>query len=154
MLQIIAIDKIKESWIREGIDIYVKRLSNRLKLEIIELPAAKYSIYDNITKAKEFESLKILSLLTGSDMVVALDEKGSSYSTIAFSNLVFDTINHKHIKFVIGGAYGLHESIIDKADLVLNLSKMTFTHEMGRLFLVEQIYRAYTINAGIKYHNV
>ena len=86
-------------------------------------------------------------------MIITLDETGKQYTSRDFSSLIYDNLNYRHISFVIGGAYGLSDIIINKADIVLSLSKMTYTHEMARLILIEQLYRAYTINNNILYHH-
>ena len=163
MIKILAIDKIKEKAIRDSIDIYLKRLENKLKIEIIECPPAKYHTFDSLEKAKVIEAEKLMSNIFKRELsssavvqksfIIALDERGIQYNSPDFSKLLYETLNHKHIVFVIGGAYGLSEDILLNADLVLSLSKMTFTHEMARLFLVEQLYRALTIEKNIKYHN-
>jgi len=156
MIKIVAIDRVKEKSIKDAIDIYLKRLVNRLRIDIIEISPVKYNTFDDIEKAKNIESEKILNLIKGSSknsLLIALDEKGSQLTSIEFCNLIYETINQRHLTFIIGGAYGLAEQIIQKVDIVVSVSKMTFTHEMVRLFLVEQIYRAYTINNNISYHN-
>jgi len=153
MIKILSIDKIKENSIKSSIELYLKRLDNRLKVEIVEIPPAKYHTFDNVEKAKSIEAAKILEKINPQSLVVALDENGSQYTSCEFSDLIFTSLNHKHITFIIGGAYGLSSDILSKADKIISFSKMTFTHEMIRLFLIEQIYRAYTINSNIKYHH-
>jgi len=153
MLKIIAVDKLRDDGIKKGIDVYLKRLNNRLKVEVVEITPAKYSTYDSVEKAVDKEGSKILETLNSQDFIVTLDEKGKQYTSVGFSELIYNTINHKHITFIIGGAYGLSDKIKERSNLVMCLSKMTFTHEMARLFLVEQVYRAYCIHGGIKYHH-
>lgn len=153
MIKIIAIDKIKDKNLKTEIDIFLTRLNNKLKIEIIEISPAKYHTYDNIELAKIFEANKILSYVNPDSFVFVLDEQGKQFSSIDFSKQIESILNHKHIIFIIGGAYGLSQDIKKRADTLISFSKMTFTHEMIRLFLTEQLYRAYTINNNIKYHN-
>ena len=154
MIKIFAIDKIRERALNASMDIYTKRLHNKIKLEIVELQPAKYISFDNIQKAKDFEADKILDMLKKEKnaFVISLHENGKQYTSIEFSKLIFDIMIHKNIIFIIGGAYGLSEKILKKSDCLLSLSNMTFTHEMVRLFLLEQAYRAFTINNNINYH--
>jgi 23S rRNA (pseudouridine1915-N3)-methyltransferase len=153
MIKIIAIDKIKEKTIRDCINIYTNRLDNKLKLELIEIPPARYNYLDTIKKAKIIEAEKIISKISIDSYVIALDEKGEELTSIEFCKNIYDLLNHKHLTYIIGGSYGLSEIILNKADKIMSLSKMTLTHEMARLFLIEQIYRAYTIYNNIKYHH-
>ena len=153
MIKIIAVDRIKDKNIKNLIDIYLKRMVSRLKVDILEVTPSKYETFDKIDKAKEIESDKILSLCKKEEMIITLDESGVLVSSVDFAKLIFETLNYKHVTCIIGGAYGLSRNLIGQADNVISLSKMTLTHEMARLVLVEQIYRAYTIYCGIKYHN-
>ena len=153
MIKVIAIDKIKEKSIKSAIDTYLERLEGRLKIELIEVSPAKYHTIDSIEKAKDIEAVRILEKVNNQSLVVALDEKGCQFASHEFSDFIYSSLNHKHINFIIGGAYGLSSDILNRANKIISLSKMTFTHEMVRLFLVEQVYRAYTINNNIKYHH-
>lgn len=130
-IKIIAVGKIKEQWIKSGIDEYLKRLRN---IEIIE-------IKDSI---KKFEMEKIKTMCRGK--VYVLDETGREMTSVEFSNIIKDEIS-----FVIGGPDGTDDSLKKEFELI-SLSKMTFTHEMARLFLIEQIYRAKTIQDNKNYH--
>jgi len=153
MLRVIAIDKIKDINYKNAINDFLQRLNNRLKIDIIELAPAKYINFDSKEKAIDKEADKILESLNHQDYVIILDDKGKHLNSHEFSTLIFDTLNHKHITFIIGGAYGLSSKIKDKSNIMLSLSKMTFPHELARLVLIEQIYRAYCINSNIKYHH-
>jgi len=153
MLRVIAIDKIKDINYKNTINDFLQRLNNRLKIDIFELQPAKYINFDCKEKAIDKEAEKILESLNYQDYVITLDDKGKHLSSHEFSTLVFDTLNHKHITFIIGGAYGVSPKIKEKSNLLLSLSKMTFPHELARLILIEQMYRAYCINSNIKYHH-
>ena len=170
MIRIIAVDKIKEKSIKNSIDIYLKRLENRLKLDIIEVPSVNYQYFDCIKKAINVEGEKIIDKLSGGyknkithtrsqpsglerNFIITLDENGSQFTSIEFSKMISETLNYKQIIFILGGAFGLSENVLKQSNLVLSISKMTFTHEMARLFLIEQIYRAFMIYSNAKYHN-
>jgi 23S rRNA (pseudouridine1915-N3)-methyltransferase len=153
MINIIAVDKSKDDNINKLINNYLLRLNNRLKITTVDILPEKYKLYDCIEKALDREAHKILDCINKKDLIITLDEKGKHYSSIDFTKLIYTTINHKHITFIIGGAYGLSSIITDKSDLKLSLSNLTFTHEIAKLLLIEQIYRAYCINSNIKYHH-
>ncbi|MCL2063684.1 MAG: 23S rRNA (pseudouridine(1915)-N(3))-methyltransferase RlmH [Candidatus Cloacimonetes bacterium] len=155
MIKIITIDKIKENAIKNLIDLYLKRLENRQKIEIIEIHPEKYHLSDSFEKAKDIEGDRIIKKITNFSIstIISLDEKGHPFTSLDFSKMIAQTLNQKHLTFIIGGAYGLSENVLKRSDFILSLSKMTFTHELARLFLIEQIYRAYTLNNNIKYHN-
>jgi 23S rRNA (pseudouridine1915-N3)-methyltransferase len=136
-LRIICIGKIKERYISEGINEYLKRLTSFAKVEIIEIKD------EGINK----ESEKLLGYL--GDNTFVLDDMGKELSSPEFAQLI-----KKHegtITFIIGGHDGIDELVKLKSNKI-SLSRMTYTHEMARLFLIEQIYRAYMINTNRKYH--
>lgn len=136
-IRIIAIGKIKESYIREAIEEYKKRLSPFVKLEFIELK----------DEGHKKETEKIKNYVDNNTYV--LDEKGFEYSSIEFAKLLKKF--YGQITFIIGGADGISEEIKSAAQKI-SLSKMTFLHEMCRLFLLEQIYRGFMINSNRTYH--
>jgi 23S rRNA (pseudouridine1915-N3)-methyltransferase len=140
MIKIIAVGRIKERFVSEGIAEYTKRLGSLARLEIIEIRDSN----------KEEEAEKILKAV-GDDFLVALDVCGKELSSEEFA-LFLKKNNDKKISFVIGGPEGLSSKVIDGAGYKLSLSKMTFTHEMCRLFLLEQIYRGHMILSGRSYH--
>jgi len=136
-IRIIAVGKVKERYIIEGISEYLKRLKPFVKVDVIELK-------DGGLK-KEAE--KIANHLSSSTFV--LDERGKQFSSLEFADMIKKI--EGEITFVIGGADGIDESIKQKSK-TLSLSKMTFLHEMTRLILLEQIYRSYMINSNRSYH--
>ena len=136
--KIIAVGKIKKNWINAGINEYLKRLP---QLEILEIKDA----------GKEKELSKILSLVKKNDKLIALSETGQSLTSIEFASFIKQELLQPLV-FVIGGPEGLSEQINNYAYKVLSLSKMTFPHELARLFLVEQLYRAHTIIQNKNYH--
>jgi 23S rRNA (pseudouridine1915-N3)-methyltransferase len=136
-IRIVAIGKVKESYLLEAIEEYTKRLAPFCKLEMIELK-------DKGLK----EEAKMLERYLDTDTII-LDVEGKRFSSEEFAKLVKD--QEGTLTFIIGGADGIDDSIRKRVSTI-SLSKMTFTHEMCRLFLVEQIYRTYMINSNRKYH--
>ena len=136
--KIIAIGKIKKKWIQEGIEMYLKRLPG---LKVIE-------IKDN-TQIKEENTIK--EILKKNETVVTLNENGQSFTSKQLATKLLNSHN-QNITFVIGGALGLPPSLNKSASWQLSLSPLTFPHEIARLLLIEQIYRAKTITQGGPYH--
>ncbi len=136
--KIIAIGKIKKKWIQEGIDMYLKRLPG---LEVIE-------VKDN-NKTKEEHTIK--EIIGKNEILVTLNENGQSFTSKQLSTKLLNSYNQKII-FVIGGASGLSSSLNNSASWQLSLSPLTFPHEIARLLLIEQLYRAKTITQGGPYH--
>ena len=136
--KIIAIGKIKRKWIQEGIDMYLKRLPG---LEVIE-------IKDN-TQTKEEHTIK--EIINKNETLVTLSENGQSFTSKQLAIKLLNSYN-KNITFVIGGASGLSPSFSSSASWALSLSPLTFPHEIARLLLIEQLYRAKTITEGGPYH--
>jgi 23S rRNA (pseudouridine1915-N3)-methyltransferase len=153
MLKIIAIDKVRNESIKVCIDTFLGRMQNRLKINIIEINPVKYNTFNSLSMAVDAEAEKILTVIDKQDFIVALDENGKQYSSNDFSDFIFNSLNYKHISFIIGGSYGLSNKILGKADINLSLSKMTYTHEIARFILIEQLYRSYCIYSNIKYHH-
>lgn len=156
-ISIICVGKIKEKYLKLGIDEFTKRLSKYCKLEIIELDDEKApeNLSDKeMLMIKEKEGKKILSKIKDNAYVIALAIDGKNLS----SEELADNINNlgvrgtSHIVFVIGGSLGLSDEVLKRANYKLSFSKMTFPHQLMRLILLEQVYRAYRINSGEPYH--
>ena len=154
-IKLITVGKTDNKALQSLIDDYTKRLSFyiRFELEIIaDLKNAK-----NLTQSqqKEKEGELILSKIAPTDQVILLDENGKSFSSMAFSAELQKKMNAgvKTLVFVIGGPYGFSDAVYDKANGKISLSAMTFSHQMVRLFFIEQIYRAFTILRGEPYHH-
>ena len=156
-INIVCVGKIKEKYLKLGIDEFKKRLSKYWKLEIIELEDEKAP--ENLSDKemliiKEKEGKKILSKIKDNSYVIALAIDGKNLS----SEELAETINKlgvrgiSNITFVIGGSLGLSDEVLSRADYKLSFSKMTFPHQLMRLILLEQVYRAYRINNGEPYH--
>lgn len=152
---LLAIGKTGEKYINEGIGQYIKRLSHYVPFEFKILPDVKTTKGISQERQKEMEGVMFQSVIQPGDVVVLLDERGREYTSREFANYLdrkMVTVA-KNIVFIIGGPYGFSQEMYDMANEKLSLSKMTFSHEMIRLFFVEQIYRAMTILRGEPYHH-
>ena len=155
-INIVAVGSIKEKFFKDAVSEYAKRLSRYVKLNIIEVkdektPAMASALEEE--KIKEVESERILSKLPNS-YVVALTIDGKKYSSEELAKRMekYDILSKGNLSFIIGGSLGLHKSVIDRADEKLSFSEMTFPHQLMRVILLEQIYRAYRIRNNEPYH--
>ena len=151
-----CIGKTAFDYLKEGIEVYTKRIVHYTPFEWTVLPDVKNGgAYDKETLKKKEGDL-VLDKLSKEDYLVLLDEKGKSLTSIQFARFIEDRIAQggaKKMVFLIGGAFGFSEEVRQRANHTLSFSTMTFSHQMIRLFLVEQVYRAFTILKGEKYHN-
>ena len=156
-INIICVGKIKESFYREAIDEYSKRLNNYCSLSIIELKDEKIpnnpSEKDNQI-VKEKEGNNILSHIKKDTYLICLDLKGKQYTSEEFSQKISNINNNisSSITFVIGGSLGISQNVLKKANESISFSKMTFPHQLFRVILLEQIYRAFKIMNNETYH--
>ena len=149
-LRVVAICKKHEVWVSEGIERYQKRLRKPFILEWVYLP---HSSREGLS-ARQDESERILQRLKESDFVVLLDEKGKIINSPALASLLELPLNSsRSVVIIIGGAYGVDQSVHDRADFVWSLSLLVFPHQLVRLLLTEQLYRAQEIAAGNPYHH-
>lgn len=150
MIKIIAVGTIKEKYLRDAIEEYTKRLRKYTNIEIIEI---KDEGFTEPQKAIKIEGEKIEKHLSSKDYLITLEIEGKQVTSEELSKKI-DTIQieNSNIVFVIGGSYGLSNEIKDKAKYHLSFSKMTFPHQLFRLLLLEQIYRAYKIINNESYH--
>lgn len=156
-IKVIALGKLKEKYLRDAVEEYLKRLSAYSKTEILEIEPTRLS--DNpsaaeIQKALDGEAEQILKKIPDGSLVVALCIEGKQYSSEEF-NKVLDSYISKgasSIVFIIGSSYGLSDKIKSLAGIKLSFSKMTFPHQLFRVMLLEQIYRNFKISDGSKYH--
>jgi len=150
--EIVLLGKTKSSFLVNGITEYLERLQHYAKVTVKTIKTGAMQGSDEVIKQKE--AALLLARLVPGTTLVALDAKGVQYTSTEFSRLInrWESMGVKHVSFVIGGPLGLDEGLLKRADHRISLSKMTFTHDMVRLFLLEQLYRAYTIKAGEKYH--
>jgi 23S rRNA (pseudouridine1915-N3)-methyltransferase len=154
-IKLLAIGKTDNKALQSLIDEYTKRLSFYIKFEVEIIPDIKNSKNLSENQQKETEGELILSKLTPTDQLVLLDENGKKFSSISFSEEMQKKMNSgiKTLVFVIGGPYGFSEQVYQKAQGKISLSLMTFSHQMVRLFIIEQIYRAFTILRNEPYHH-
>lgn len=149
-----SIGKAHEPYLKEGIEIFTKRIGHYYPVEWKIFPSAK-----NTTAAEELikkeEATTLLNSLQKDDVLIALDENGKQWNSIDVADFIQQKANEsvKNIIFLIGGAYGLHESILKRSQSKWSLSKLVFPHQLVRLILSEQIYRACTIIRNEKYHH-
>ena len=152
-IRVICLGKTKQKFIEEGIKEYQKRITKYTKLGWQILPDVKLTGNKTIEIVKDQEAMILEKHLSTSSLIIVLDEKGKEYSSKKFAEYLEKKLNiGKDIIFVIGGVYGLSNKILGRADLVLSFSRFTFTHQMIRVLLAEQIYRSFTIIKGKKYH--
>jgi 23S rRNA (pseudouridine1915-N3)-methyltransferase len=153
-IRLIVLGKTNESYLKEGIDNYLKRLKHYTDFSIVELDEVKGSKNISMDDYRKKESKKLLPLLDA-ERIVLLDEKGKGYTSFSFAKKLNNSMIQgvKSIDFVVGGPFGFHEDVREKSHELMALSDMTFSHQMVRLFFVEQIYRAFTIIKGEKYHH-
>ena len=152
---LLAIGKTKEQYLIEGISKYQKRLHHYTQFELLEIPNIK-----NVNNLSDSELLRkegelILQQLQLSDHLVLLDDKGKDFTSSKFAEKLQAWLlsSKKRLVFVVGGAYGFSEQVYQRGNEKLSLSKMTFSHQMVRLFFVEQMYRGYTILNNEPYHH-
>ncbi|MDP1801039.1 MAG: 23S rRNA (pseudouridine(1915)-N(3))-methyltransferase RlmH [Bacteroidota bacterium] len=152
---LLQIDKTQESYLTEGIEIYTKRLKNYCAFDMVTINVPKAVRQRSHSEQKQEEAKLILGAILPEDQLILLDEQGKEYSSVAFSNLIAQKQNAstKRLVFLIGGPFGFSETIYKRANSKISLSQMTFSHQMVRLFFVEQLYRAFTILKGEKYHH-
>lgn len=153
-IKIIALGKIKEKFLKDGIDEFIKRLTPYANIEIIELNSIEIKDENLTEKILEQEGVKILSHVKPNSYVITLEIGGANFSSEKFAHKLNEIQNqgYNEIVFVIGSSCGLSKTISNKADLKLSLSKMTFLHQFARLILIEQIYRAFKILNRETYH--
>lgn len=150
MIKIICVGKIKEKFLVEAIEAYKKRLSKYTKLEIIEIADESFS---DIDKSKEKERENIEKHINEKDYLITLEIEGEEISSEQLAKKLDQTLLiNSNIDFIIGGSYGLSEQIKRKANYHLSFSKLTFPHQLFRVLLLEQIYRAFKINNNESYH--
>lgn len=154
-IKLICIGKTDESYLKEGIEKYLKRLRFYSSIELILIPDVKSSKNLSQDLQRQKEGQNILKHIKNQDQLILLDENGKMFDSLGFSHFIQRKIDQgtNCLVFVIGGPYGFHQDVIQRAQEKLSLSKLTFSHQMVRLFFVEQLYRAFTIMKGEPYHH-
>ena len=151
-LSIFSVGKVNESYIKDGVDQFTKRIGHYYPIDWQLITPSKHTEPVQIKKA---EAASILKSLTATDVLVLLDEKGKMLNSPGLANLIQQKANQsaQRIVFLIGGAYGVDEEIKKRANFTWSLSELVFPHMLVRLILAEQIYRACSILANEKYHH-
>lgn len=156
-IRIVAVGKLKEKYLREGVAEYAKRLAPFASVELLE--TREEYMAENPSEAQRQQTLakegeRLLRLVPERSFLIVLDVKGKLLSSEALAKelAALALQGQSDLTFLIGGAFGLSPAVRDRADLRISFSPMTFTHQMVRLLLYEQIYRAFKINRGEKYH--
>ncbi len=154
-IKLISIGKTDDKNLKVLIEGYTKRLSHYIRFEFEIIPDIKNVKHLSETQQKDKEGELILSKTQKSDIVILLDENGKQMNSIAFSNYLQKHLNSgiKTLVFVIGGPYGFSETVYKRVNGKLGLSQMTFSHQMVRLFFIEQLYRGFTILRNEPYHH-
>ncbi|WP_396149966.1 23S rRNA (pseudouridine(1915)-N(3))-methyltransferase RlmH [Flavobacterium sp.] len=154
-IKLIAIGKTDNKNLQLLIEEYQKRLSFYIKFDLEIIPDIKNAKNLSESQQKEKEGELILSKLAPTDFLILLDENGKSFSSVEFANELQKKMNAgiKTLTYVIGGPYGFSEAVYQKAQQKISLSKMTFSHQMVRLFFIEQVYRGFTILRNEPYHH-
>lgn len=152
---LLTIGKTQASYLNKGIEIYTERLKHYVPFELVSLPDIKNTKALTQEQQKEREGEIFLSFLQSSDRVALLDERGTEPTSREFATMLQRDMASgcKRLVFLVGGPYGFSNAVYARADSKVSFSRMTFSHEMIRLFFVEQIYRAMTILKGEPYHH-
>ncbi len=153
-IELIWVGKTKENYVKDGVEIFMNRIKHFSDFSIVEIPDIKNPKNYKPEQLKVKEGEQILKHTNGNTFIL-LDEKGKSFSSVLFAKYLenFEIRSTRKIQFVIGGAFGFSKEVYSKANGKISLSAMTFSHQMIRLFFVEQIYRAYSILNNLPYHN-
>jgi len=148
--------KTEDDYIIKGYSVYEHRLKHYLPFETVVIPALKNTKAITVEQQKQKEGELILKFVQTADKLILLDENGKENSSVQFSGFIQQQMNSgiKNLVFVVGGPYGFSDEIYKRASGKISLSKMTFSHQMVRLFFVEQVYRAMTILKNEPYHHM
>jgi 23S rRNA (pseudouridine1915-N3)-methyltransferase len=151
---VLVIGKTNEKYLETGIEIFLKRLKHYISFDIQEIADVKGIQDSRILMEKEAE--QFLKFIKDEDFLVLCDERGRLLTSVEMAEMISKkmTDSTKRMIFLVGGAFGVSDAIRKRSNFILSLSKMTFSHQMIRLFLTEQVYRAYTIIKNEKYHNI
>ncbi|MGB2803382.1 MAG: 23S rRNA (pseudouridine(1915)-N(3))-methyltransferase RlmH [Candidatus Zixiibacteriota bacterium] len=153
-IKVISVGKTKESWIKEGVSHYQKLLKRHAELQLVEIKEEKITKSRAAEDILDAEAERILKHVDASGLSVALDRTGEKLSSESLARWLGEKQNsgHSQFTFILGGALGLSPRVLSICASQLSLSRMTFTHEMSLVILLEQVYRAFSILKGTKYH--
>lgn len=154
-IKLVVVGKTEEKYLKEGVDIFEKRLKFYIPYEMIVIPSLKDTKNLSPQMVKEKEGDLILKQVSKYDKLVLFDETGKEFRSLEYSDFLQKQMNAgiKTLCFVVGGAFGFSDEVYKKADQLISISNMTFSHQMIRLLIVEQLYRAFTILRNEPYHN-
>ena len=154
-ISLLTLGKTDVKWVREGLDLYVSRLSHYVPFTLEEIPELKNVSALSRDQIKEKEGELVLKRIKDADELVLLDERGRELRSVELASWLQDRLARggRDLVFVIGGAYGFSDKVYDRADGKLSLSRLTFSHQMVRTIFAEQLYRAFTIIKGEPYHH-
>jgi 23S rRNA (pseudouridine1915-N3)-methyltransferase len=155
IIKLIVVGKTVKSYLKEGEEEYTNRLKHYVRFEEEVISELKNASSLNEEQIKQKEGEEILKRIQATDYLVLLDEQGKHFSSEEFAEKIekWQNTSVKQVVFVVGGAYGFSKEVYDRCNEKLSLSKMTFSHQMVRLFFKEQLYRAYSIIKGEPYHH-
>ncbi|REJ82302.1 MAG: 23S rRNA (pseudouridine(1915)-N(3))-methyltransferase RlmH [Bacteroidetes bacterium] len=150
--ELIFVGKTSEKYLKEGIEIYISRLRHYLNVSVSYIQASQAA---DTSRGREEESERIIRTIKPRDLIILLDEKGRELDSVQFAEQMQKWMSRgfARILFIAGGAYGFTDELRSKADFILSASKFTFTHQMVRLIIAEQLYRAMTIIRNESYHH-
>lgn len=154
-ITLLVVGKTEDKYLIEGIEKYMARLKHYIGFSLFVIPEIKNTKNLSEAQQKNKEAEQILKQVSNPDQLILLDEKGKKHTSVGFSNYLNKQMvgSVQHLIFVIGGPYGFDEQIYKRANGSISLSDMTFSHQMVRLFFVEQLYRAFSILKGEPYHH-
>lgn len=154
-ITLLTVGKTDFKWLREGLEIYVSRLSHYVKFSIVEIPELKNVSALTKEEIKSREGELILRNVRPDDHLILLDERGKEFRSVELASMLESHISRvgSDMVFAVGGAYGFSEPVYRRSNSMVSLSKMTFSHQMVRVIFVEQLYRAFTIMKGEPYHH-
>lgn len=155
IIRLICVGKTVDNYLLKGEEVYMKRLKHYIQFEKYEIPELKQAKRLSKDEIKVQEGKLILNAVSSGETVILLDENGKTFNSIKYAKYLEKLMNRggKSVAFVVGGAYGFSEEVYQRADDKISLSEMTFSHQMVRLFFMEQLYRAFTILRGEPYHH-
>ena len=153
-IKLLTVGKTDVKWVKEGLDLYVARLSHYVPFTLKEIPQLKNVSALTREQIREREGELILKAVRPADEVILLDERGREFRSLDFARYLEEKLQRgRDVVFVIGGAYGFSEAVYARSDGKVSLSKITFSHQMVRTLFAEQLYRAFTIIKGEPYHH-
>jgi len=151
---LLTVGKTDVPWVKDGLDLYMSRLKHYAPFTLQEIPELKKASALTREQIKEREGALILSALRQGTRLILLDERGKEMRSLEFSAYIEKLLSGgRDVTFAVGGAYGFSEEVYERADSMISLSKMTFSHQMVRTVFAEQLYRAFTIIKGEPYHH-